>query len=340
MDKVNQLVKDWVRDGIIPGAVLDIACCQQFRFQKSYGSYSDGSLERPIQLDTQFDIASLTKVTATLPAVLLLTAQRKLSLDSPVQVYMPEFRHEKVTLRHLLMHASGLPPDLRFVPRKERRPKLIEEIVEQELTFMPGENMKYSDLGMILLGIIVERAAGEPLDQFVRREIFEPLGMNNTQFNPDPELRDRIAATERVDGAFIVGNVHDEKSFHLGGISGSAGLFATASDLARYAAWWLEPESWDLVPPSLMREATAHPIRGRGLGWEVWHDPGRVPSCGESWPTGSFGHTGFTGTSLWIEPIRGLSVVFLTNAVHFGRNNRIRELRPILHEAVLSSCPS
>jgi serine-type D-Ala-D-Ala carboxypeptidase len=338
MDKVNQLVKDWVRDGIIPGAVLDITCRQQFRFQKSYGSYSDGSLDHPIQLNTRFDIASLTKVTATLPAVLLLTAQGKLSLDSPVQVYMPEFRHEKVTLRHLLMHASGLPPDLPFVPRKARRPMLIEEIMALELIFMPGENMQYSDLGMILLGIIVERAAGEPLDQFVRRKIFEPLGMNNTQYNPGPELRDRIAATEEVDGAFIVGKVHDEKSFHLGGVSGSAGLFATASDLAKYAAWWLEPESWDLVPPSLMLEATAHPIRGRGLGWEVWHDPNIVPSCGESWPTGSFGHTGFTGTSLWIEPIRGLSVVFLTNAVHFGRNTLIRKLRPILHEAVLSSC--
>jgi CubicO group peptidase (beta-lactamase class C family) len=338
MDKVDQLVKDWVRDGVIPGAVLDITCSQQLHFQKSYGSYSDGSLERPIQLDTMFDIASLTKVTATLPAVLLLTVQGKLSLNSPVKAFIPEFRHEKVTMRHLLMHASGLPSDLRFVPRKAGRPGLIGEIIAQELTFLPGENMQYSDIGMILLGIIVEHAAGEPLDQFVRRKIFEPLGMNNTQFNPDPKLRDRIAATEQVDGAFIVGEVHDEKSFHLGGISGSAGLFTTADDLAKYAAWWLEPESWDLVPPPLMREATANPIRGRGLGWEVWHDPGSVPSCGESWPTGSFGHTGFTGTSLWIEPNRGLSVVFLTNAVHFGRNNLIRKLRPILHEAVLSSC--
>jgi serine-type D-Ala-D-Ala carboxypeptidase len=340
MNKADQLVEGWVRDGIIPGAVLDITLCNRIRFSKSYGSYSDGILERPIQLDTLFDIASLTKVTSTLPAVLILAAEGKLTLDGSVQIYMPEFRHQQVTLRHLLMHASGLPADLPVVPRKAKRLGLIEEIVAQELSFMPGESMQYSDLGMILLGIIVERVAGEPLERFVRRKVFEPLGMRCTQFNPGRELQDRIAATERVDGAFVVGEVHDEKSFHLGGVSGSAGLFATAGDLASYAAWWLKPESWDIVPPSLMWEATAHPVLGRGLGWEVWHDPAYVPSCGKSWPTGSFGHTGFTGTSLWIEPKQGLSVVFLTNAVHFGRNNPIRELRPILHEAVLSSCTS
>jgi CubicO group peptidase (beta-lactamase class C family) len=338
MDKVDRLVDGWLRDGVLPGAVLDITLFNRFRFCKSYGSYSDGTREHSVQLDTLFDIASLTKVIATLPAVLVLAAERKLSLDSSVQDYLPAFHHPQVTLRHLLMHASGLPPDLSILLRKAHRSGLVDEILAQRLEFQPGTSMRYSDLGMILLGIIVELVSGERLDHFIQRNVFAPLGMHSTLFAPGPELKDRIAATERVDGAFIIGEVHDEKSFHLGGVSGSAGLFATAGDLARYAAWWLQPESRDIVPPSLMREATAHPFRGRGLGWEVWHDRANVPSCGVSWPAGSFGHTGFTGTSLWIEPELGLSVVFLTNAVHLGRNNRIRELRPVLHEAILSSC--
>ncbi|MBD0378817.1 serine hydrolase domain-containing protein [Paenibacillus sedimenti] len=340
MDKADRLVEGWVRDGVLPGAVLEVTLLNRFRFSKSYGSYSDGTKEYPVRLDTLFDIASLTKVTATLPAILELAAEGTLSLDRSLKDYLPAFRHPQVTLRHLLMHASGLPAGLSFVPRKDQRPGLVDEIMAQDLSYQTGADMKYSDLGMILLGILIERVTGEPLDLFVKQEVFDPLGMRSTMFNPGPELLDRIAATELVDGAFVVGKVHDEKSFHLGGVSGSAGLFATADDLARYAAWWLQPESRDIVPPSLMRDATAYPVRGRGLGWEVYHDPSNVPSCGESWPNGSFGHTGFTGTSLWIEPVRGLSVVFLTNAVHFGRNNRIRELRPVLHEAVLSSCSS
>ncbi|KRF44214.1 hypothetical protein ASG93_02715 [Paenibacillus sp. Soil787] len=258
-------------------------------------------------------------------------------MDSSVQAYLPAFRHPQVTLRHLLMHASGLPPDLPYLPRKAARPNLIEEILGQELLFQPGKEKLYSDLGMILLGIIIERVSGEPLDRFVKQHIFDPLDMRHTVFNPGSELQDRIAATELIDGAYIIGEVHDEKSFHLGGVTGSAGLFASADDLARYAAWWLQPEQWNIVPPSLMREATSAPVRGRGLGWELKDDSADVPSCGESWPTGSFGHTGFTGTSLWVAPEQGISVVFLTNAVHLGRNNKIRELRPILHEAVLSS---
>ncbi|NRF92475.1 beta-lactamase family protein [Paenibacillus frigoriresistens] len=340
MDKVDRLVEGWVRDGLLPGAVLDITVLNRLRFQKSYGSFSDGTKEHPIRLNTMFDIASLTKVTATLPAILVLVAKEKLSLDSSVQTYLPAFRHPQVTLRHLLLHVSGLPPDMPYLPRKEARPNLIEEILAQELLFQPGQEKLYSDIGMILLGIIAERVSGEPLDRFVKQYIFDPLEMRHTVFNPGAELQERIAATELVNGAYIIGEVHDEKSFHLGGVTGSAGLFATADDLARYAAWWLQPEQWDIVPPSLMREATATPVRGRGLGWEVKHDSADVPSCGESWPTGSFGHTGFTGTSLWVEPEQGISVVFLTNAVHLGRNNKIRELRPILHEAVLSSYQS
>lgn len=141
--------------------------------------------------------------------------------------------------------------------------------------------MRYSDLGMILLGVIVERVSGETLDRFVKQYVFDPLGMSDTVYNPEAKLIERVAATEFVNESFIIGKVHDEKSFQLGGVSGSAGLFATADDLTRYARWWLAPESRDILPPWLMREATKHSVRGRGLGWEVSHDPAFVPSCGE-----------------------------------------------------------
>ncbi|MGG1515079.1 serine hydrolase domain-containing protein [Paenibacillus oryzisoli] len=335
--QVDRLVQSWVEEGLLPGAVLDIILPGSRRFQKAYGSYSDGTKPCSIQLDTLFDIASLTKVTATLPAILLLAAQGSISLDDPVQKYLPAFRHAQVSVRHLLQHASGLPAGIPYRSRHEKRPTILAEIFEKELTFQPGEEMRYSDLGMILLGTIVERIAGESLDLLVKKHIFNPLGMRDALFNPGPEMTARVAATEAVNDTFIRGEVHDENSFHLGGVSGSAGLFATADDMTRYARWWLSPESLTIMPPWLMREAIAHPVRGRGLGWEVIHDPMFVPSCGLSWPAGSYGHTGFTGTSLWIEPQRGLSVVFLTNAVHYGRNTKIRELRSILHEAVLSA---
>jgi CubicO group peptidase (beta-lactamase class C family) len=337
LDKVDRLIEGWLQEGLLPGVVLDITISNRFRFQKSYGSFSNGTKKCPIRLNTLFDIASLTKVTATLPAILILASKGEISLDAPVQNYLPEFRHPLVSIRHLLQHASGLPSDLPVRPREDKRPTLLAEIFAQELQFLPGEDMRYSDLGMILLGIIVERVTGETLDRFVNQYVFAPLGMSDTYYNPENKLIERVAATEFVNESFIIGKVHDEKSFQLGGVSGSAGLFATADDLTRYARWWLAPEGCDLLPPKLMREAAGLSVRGRGLGWEVSDAPAYVPSCGASWPSRSFGHTGFTGTSLWIEPEQEISVVFLTNAVHLGRDNKIRELRPILHEAVWSS---
>ncbi|MEX2460659.1 MAG: serine hydrolase domain-containing protein [Paenibacillaceae bacterium] len=317
MDKVDRLVKGWVHDGVLPGAVLDITLNNRLRFCKSYGSYSDGVKEHPIQLNTLFDIASLTKVIATLPAVLVSVAEGNLSLDCTLQEYLPAFRHSQVTLRHLLMHVSGLPADLPIIARRGQRPGLLDEILAQELGFLPGKNSQYSDLGLILLGKVIELVNDVPLDRFVQQNVFGPLEMRSTLFTPGPEHYDHIAATEWVDGAYVIGEVHDEKSFHLGGVSGSAGLFATAGDISRYAAWWLQPENQDIVPPSLMQEAIAHPIYGRGVGWEVRHDPTIVSSCGESWPAGSFGHTGLRvqvygsnrglGLVLFFSPMRFIS---------------------------------
>ncbi|WP_248926099.1 serine hydrolase domain-containing protein [Paenibacillus hamazuiensis] len=338
MDNVDKLVQSWVRERKIPGGVLSVDVNNRFRFQKAYGSFSDGAAERRIALDTMFDLASLTKVVSTLPAVLTLVAAGKLGLNDRVIQYIPEFAHKEVTIRHLLMHSSGLPADLPYEPRTAQGRRVLDDVLKQELLAPPGTKVLYSDLGMILLGEIVARISGEPLDRYVRKAVFGSLGMTETRFNPDASLKSRIAATELVDGAYVHGEVHDEKCLHLGGVSGSAGLFGTADDLARYARFWLEPEKFGIIPAELMRQATREPFQNRGLGWEVLEDPQSPPySCGTLWTPGSFGHTGFTGTSLWIDPSRELTVIFLTNAVHFGRNNPLRHLRRRLHDEIFAS---
>lgn len=333
----DKQVADWVRDRQLPAAVLDISVGNQFRFQKAYGTIDHVAGHGPATLDTLFDLASLTKVMATLPAVLVLANQSKLNFDDKVRAYIPEFRHDQVTIRHLLSHSSGLPADLPYQPRSVINRNVWHEIFEQGLIFSPGTQSLYSDLGMILLGKIVSVIAGEPLDHFVNRFIFRPLGMNTARFAPEEVWRLRAAPTEFVDGSYIKGVVHDEKAFHLGGISGSAGLFATADDVRRYARSWLYPSTEGFgVRSEIMEQCFVSPWQNRGLGWEVKTGDAAV-SCGSQVSLGSFGHTGFTGTSLWIDPALELAVVFLTNAVHLGRNNSIRTMRPILHHLIYSS---
>jgi len=330
MDEARALVRRWVDEGLLPGGVLAVRGPRGEQYAEAFGS---------VRMDTLFDLASLTKVVATLPVVLSLIASGKLSLDDPVCRYVPDFRHRKVTIRHLLSHSSGLPADLPWQPRHAADRDVRGDILAQPLLFEPGSRALYSDLGMILLGWIAETAAEDRLDRLARRLVFEPLGMAETMFRPPVSLAERIAPTETVDGVTIRGEVHDEKCFHLGGICGSAGLFSTAADVTKYADWWLDrlPVEGLDIPPELM-DACIRPIAGnRGLGWELWTGIGDPPSCGGRWSIGSFGHTGFTGTSLWIDPASRCFAVFLTNAIHFGRGNRIRELRPVLHSVIYSS---
>ncbi|WP_282937815.1 serine hydrolase [Paenibacillus sp. RC67] len=337
MDNIVQLIESWVVDGKIPGAVVDISLGGQTILQQAFGGYrlSNSEEKKALSNDSLFDIASLTKVTATLPAVMLLVSRGHMALEDSVQRYFPEFHHPQVTMQHLLQHSSGLPPDLAGMERNTPR-NVMQELFEQDLIYEPGTQVKYSDLGFILLGAAVERVTGERLNDFVRREIHLPLGMTSSGYLPEEAEKYRMAPTEEYKGTFIHGEVHDEKSYQLGGVSGSAGLFATAGDLARYGRSWLSTNP-SVLPAKWRNECTAEPFLGRGLGWEVWHGQSSAPSCSSHWPHGSFGHTGFTGTSLWIEPQSELVVVFLTNAVHYGRATPIRQLRPLLHQSIYSS---
>ncbi|BBI36486.1 serine hydrolase domain-containing protein [Cohnella abietis] len=328
MDKLIQMLCNWVEDRRVPGAVVDIRMKGEQIFQAAFGSAN---------LSTVYDVASLTKVVATLPSILILAQSSKLSLSDPVQKFIPEFRHPKVTIEHCLRHVSGLPASLPGYRERYTRRDVRQEILSQELAFEPGERMIYSDLGMILIGWIVSRVSGLSLDVFIKDRIFKQLGMEDSCFNPPPSWMNRIAPTEWDGKGYLLGEVHDETCYRLGGVSGSAGLFSTADDLSRYAQIWLYPESLSLLTRKSVDGCTQASIEGRGLGWQIQDGKQADLACGPLWPIGSFGHTGFTGTSLWIDPIRELSVVLLTNAVHYGRDSEIKQLRSIFHDAVMTS---
>lgn len=341
MEQVIRMLDSWIADGQLPGAALRVMHKGEVVLAHDAGVRHRES-GQPVNAKTLFDLASLTKVTATLPAILQLLAEKRFSLDERLARFFPECPEDKreITVRHLLTHTSGLPADL--TPRRRDEPPLVvpELVFAQPLLAPPGTQVVYSDLGMILLGLIVEKITGMPLDRYVQERIFQPLGMVDTCFRPAPQRRGNTAATEycSIRHAYICGDVHDEKAFLLGGVAGHAGLFATADDLLRYSRFWLYGN--EAVLPRAWRETAGQcwtrPLNGsRGLGWESnWGES--IISCGRLFGRDSFGHTGFTGTSLWIDPQQEVAVVFLTNAVHLGRDHALRQLRPVLHDAVMA----
>jgi CubicO group peptidase (beta-lactamase class C family) len=337
MDMFERLISVWIKNKQIPGAVVDVRMGDRRHIRFSGGHLFSDKASQPMTMSTVFDAASLTKVVVTLPSIVQLAQSGKLLLSDPIQKYVPKFRHDRVTIRHCLQHTSGLPADVPGYRNRHATGDLLREIVEQPLEFEPGRRVLYSDPGMILLGVIVSLVADQPLQDYAREHIFTPMGMHNSSFNPPESWKDRIAPTEWSETGYLHGVVHDEKAHRLGGASGSAGLFTSAEDLSRYALGWLYPERYPLLSPEWVKKCFEAPIEQRGWGWQVWQGQEEILSCGKNWSIGSFGHTGFTGCSLWIDPVRELTVVFMTNAVHLGRDNAIRQLRPQLHDAVLSA---
>ncbi|MBY0123330.1 serine hydrolase [Bacillus sp. S/N-304-OC-R1] len=334
---VEQYLKQLVGDRHIPGAVLYISKNNRTEFFQSFGSYLDeNNLEQPIYKNTIFDVASLTKIMATLPSILVLTSRKELHLESSVHSFLPQFTHKNITLKHLLEHSSGLPADLPYKDRMESR-DVMSEIFNTNLGNLPGAQTVYSDLGMILLGKVIEKVSGQSLDLFAKESLFKPWGLSETSYLLPDNKKHLAASTEWYKDRYLQGVVHDEKAYQLGGVSGSAGIFSTAEDIVRYASHWLYPEEQSLIAPELMRMAVQHRMHNRGLGFEVWSGAGEPLSIGSLWPSGSFGHTGFTGTSAWICPQEKLVIVFLTNAVHFGRGTLIRSIRKQLHSLIYSA---
>lgn len=336
----EDLVRGAVQDGVVPGAVLITGRGAHGPVRTAaFGATSDGPSGRPVTADTVFDLASLTKVVATTPAVLRLADTGALRLDDPVRRHLPDFTgagKSQVTIRHLLSHTSGLPPHRDFWKLPGGPADRLAAVLAEPLDGLPDAAVRYSDLGFILLGEIIAAVAGQPLDAAVQELVLDPLGLATTRYLPPAAWREDTAATEAPPGGEPkCGVVHDENAESLGGVAGHAGLFSTAPDLAHYLqACWLAEES--LLSPRARGEALSLQTAGldgaRGLGWTL---PGDVwDHMSPQWPATGAGHTGFTGTSLALDPVSGIWVVLLTNAVHYGRGARAKELRRVVHAAV------
>jgi CubicO group peptidase (beta-lactamase class C family) len=338
LDRIGTLLDEAVGGGGIPGAVAVIGQ-GPVTLGRWVAGQADSSTGRPMRADTVFDLASLTKVVATTTATLALAGRGELKLGDPVAGYLPDAearRDGRVTIAHLLTHTSGLPGSRTFHRWCGSRAELLRDLHQTTPCRPPGTRVTYSDLGFMLLGEVVAAVAGEPLDAAVRRLVTGPLGLTATGFRPNGPAA-RFAATEcRGDGTAWTGTVHDENARLMSGVAGHAGLFAPAADLARFAAWWVSAD--DAVVPAALRRTAATCRTGglggrRGYGWACPGDTFDI--LGGRWPPTAVSHTGFTGTSLALDPASGVWVVLLTNAVHAGRDaTPVKALRRAVHETV------
>ena len=318
--------------GAFPGAVLAVGRHGRLALLAPVGHFGVDD-PRPVEAGTLYDLASLTKVVALTTACMLLVDAGQLELDAPIDRYVPAFRgamKDRVTVRHLLTHSAGLLADLPLYDSTATRAAALAAVDSTTLVAPPGTTYRYSDLSAIVLMQAVERVTGEPFDRFLSRRVFGPLGMPATVFRPPASWRDRIAPTEH-DTVFrhrwLRGEVHDESAARLGGVSGNAGLFSDALDLSRFAAMLLNGGAWDtlqLIRAETVAEFTTRqnlpPGSTRALGWDTPSDSG-YSSAGAKLSRRSFGHTGYTGTSLWMDPDRDLFIILLTNRVHPTREN-------------------
>jgi uncharacterized protein YbbC (DUF1343 family)/CubicO group peptidase (beta-lactamase class C family) len=318
-----------------PGGVLWLEH-RGIAYHKAYGNRALVPAVEPMTENTIFDAASLTKVVACTPAVMLLIERGQIRLEDPVSTYIPEFKgdgKEAITIRQLMLHISGLRGDIETKTDWHGQQTAIQKACAEKLISPPGTAFRYSDINFFLLGEIVQRVTHAPLEVFVSREIYAPLKMRDTGYLPPRSKLKRIAPTEVVDGKPYRGVVHDPTARHMGGVAGHAGLFFTAPDLARYARMLLNEGSLDgvrIFKPETVRlmtiiQSPPSISARRGLGWDI--DSGYSGPRGEVFPVGSFGHTGWTGTSLWIDPASQTFVIFLSNRNHPTESGNVGPLR-------------
>lgn len=340
----------------LPGTVVLVGRRDAIVYRKAFGHRALEPSVEPMTLDTIFDLASLTKVVATTPSAMVLLEDGRIRLNDRVATYIPGFeRYGKgaITIRHLMTHVSGLRPDLDMGAEFSDYDAAIARAIEEVPTAPPGERFVYSDINYVLLGDIIKRVSGTPLDVFSLEHVFRPLGMRDTMFKPPAALRARIAPTEKcsprgwpcegADAVMMRGIVHDPTARRMGGIAGHAGLFSTAADLSLFCRMLLHNGRLGatrvLAPLAVLRMATpaTSPTQPaiRGLGWDL--DTAYSSNRGDLFPIGSYGHTGFTGTSLWIDPFSGTYVVFLSNRVHPDGKGDVTPLRAKIATIVASA---
>jgi len=326
---IDRAVNRGIADGIYPAAVVVVGTSDSVLFARGYGHFTWDTLSTvPDPGSTLFDLASLTKVVATTASVMVLADRGRVALRHPVSDYVIGFvgeGKERVTVRHLLEHRSGLRA---FLPLNTLASDAEEarQLVETEpLRWEPGARVVYSDLNGMLLGWTVEATAGEPLDRFAAQAVFEPLGMTETRFRPPRSARARIVPVGLWRGHPIAGEIHDQNAVRLGGVSGHAGLYSTGRDLARFAQFMLRQgrssSGQQVVRTGTVALFTRRGQGNRALGWEM-RDTTSADNAGTLFSPASYGHTGYTGTSMWLDPERDLFVIVLTNRVYAPRTRR------------------
>ena len=371
--RIDEAVRASIERKETPGAVVLAARKGRVVYRKAFGDRAVMPRREAMTLDTIFDLASLTKVVATATSIMILVERGKISLSDPVALYIPQFGRfgkERITVEQLLTHRAGLPPDNEISDYVGVTMEPLEKIYELRPAYEPGTRFVYSDVGYIVAAEVVRRVSGKRLDQFAEENIFKPLGMNDTFFNPlssvsgllagtggeraagnepgsgsqratDRGLRtkERIAPTENREGRWMRGEVHDPRSYEMGGVAGHAGLFSTADDLAIFCQMILNGGEYEetrvLAPYTVTRMLSAHSLptsQMRGIGWDV--NTSFSSNRGDLFPVGTFGHTGFTGTSIWIDPATESFVILLTNRVHPDGKGDVTRLRSFVASIV------
>jgi CubicO group peptidase (beta-lactamase class C family) len=345
-NEIDPVVRQEIQKDNFPGAVVLVGQGNEILYWKAFGHQIIEPTVEPTNKDTVFDMASLTKPVATAASIMILRDRKAIDLDDYVGKYLPAFAcngKEKVRIRHLLTHTSGLPPytNAEALAKRFGSPcpeKVIAEICSLKAVSKPGEQFRYSGLGYITLAKIVQIVSGKSLDEFSRENIFAPLGMNHTTFNPPDSWRNNIAATEVIDGRPLRGTVHDPLARLMGGVSGNAGLFSDAHDLSIYCRMLLNGGVYEgrrILSPEAVKLMTTPQAFGRACGFDV--------SSSYSWVKGSYAskeafcHTGYTGTSIVCDPASKVFVIILTNRVHPKDDGTTRPVRTKIADIVFSS---
>ena len=331
--KIDDIVAKGLAEGQMPGCVVAVGRHGRLAFKKAYGFRQTQPKSTEMTTDTLFDLASLTKPIATATSVMILMERGQVRLRNRVIDYVPEFGQngkERIKVVHLLTHQGGLPADNSLEDYLEGPDKAMERVFAVKTVAEPGEKFIYSDVGMIVLGELVKRVSGKNLRAFTHDEIFDRLGMTETGFCPAENLRSRAAPTEQRDGKWIQGEVHDPRAYRLEGVAGHAGLFSTADDLAVFAQMFLNRGQYDgvriLSPLTVDLMTSPLPVSSgvRGLGWDI--RTGYSSNRGELLSSRAFGHGGFTGTAMWIDPGLDLFVIFLSNRVHPDGHGSVNDI--------------
>jgi CubicO group peptidase (beta-lactamase class C family) len=346
LERIDAVVQEAIARKQLPGAVILIVHRGEVVYRKALGSRCVEPVAAPMTTDTLFDLASLTKPIATATSLMILMERGKLQISDTVAQHLAAFaQHGKsaITVEQLLLHTSGLVADNPETDYREGKVKALARIHELAPVAEPGTRFRYSDVNYIVLGELVEHLAGMPLDQFAQQNIFAPLGMNETAFRPTGNLAKRAAPTQQRNGHWMIGEVHDPRAYLLGGVAGHAGLFSTADDLAICTQMLLGEGTYK--GKRILSGATARammaprPVPGglRAYGWDV--QTAFSSNRGQLFPRGkSFGHTGFTGTSIWIDPTSATAVIFLSNRVHPNGKGDVKRLRGEVATLAAAAC--